>query len=436
MNPAFKEALLIIDNMYLSPDFLKELQMLARFAVKVIVITTCDIHFESFYDFHMSQLPDSELHGIFEHYSEIPLENEQNRTQLLCLTQRNILMISLIAYQCNKLINTSPASMCPSDALCQVFSRMDVLSNRMNFEEEGDYTYNHIHDKKTIDLIGHIKHIYMDFFAADRYKEERTVLKMLCCFGWSPIPLSFIYEIIHESMPTYKKHLASLSERGFLQLTDNTVQMSPLISHAVMAAENPPPEDESYRRLCLYLKKFLQEYDMTLSIPYVSDILIVFARALYNNVSRANNPKQKKTASFFEDWQDLMYLIHDYYSQNGVVNYADELSHLIEYPPSLKNAHSMFDKYFFTLANSMQTEPAKTEIRNQIEKTLSCISSSPDLVNAINPTCFFINYLDTLIGLYCTNLFSLFDATPELVQHQRILVAARSEEHTSELQSP
>ena len=132
--------------------------------------------------------------------------------------------------------------------------------------------------------------------------------------------------------------------------------------------------------------------------------LIVFARALYNNVSRANNPKQKKTASFFEDWQDLMYLIHDYYSQNGVVNYADELSHLIEYPPSLKNAHSMFDKYFFTLANSMQIEPAKTEIRNQIEKTLSCISSSPDLVNAINPTCFFINYLDTLIGLYCTNL--------------------------------
>lgn len=426
MDPAFKQSLLIIDNMYLSPDFQKELQLLASFAVKIIVITTCNVDFKSFYHFQMSNLSDSELQKVFEQYSEIALESEHNQAQLLRLTQGNVLMITLIAHQCKTLITKShSASMCPSDVLRQVFTQMDILSNRIEFEQEGNFTYKSIHDKKTLDLIGHIKYIYKGFFdISGRYKEERNVIKMLCCFGWSPIPLAFIHEILYEHIPTYNKCLVSLSELGLFLLTDDTVQITPLISHAIIAAENPSLKDKSYRELCSYLKKFLQEYDMTLSVPYVSDTLFVFARTLYNDETAKNNPGQKRTSSYFENWQDLMYLIHDYYSQNGIVNYAEKLASLIKYPPTQKNAHNKFDKYFFNLANSIQIEPAKSELMMQIKKTDSCITNSPDLINTINLTCFFINTLDTLIGLYCTNFFSLLDATPDLMQYQQKLVTA------------
>lgn len=369
MDPAFKQSLLIIDNMYLSPDFQKELQLLASFAVKIIVITTCNVDFKSFYHFQMSNLSDSELQKVFEQYSEIALESEHNQAQLLRLTQGNVLMITLIAHQCKTLITKShSASMCPSDVLRQVFTQMDILSNRIEFEQEGNFTYKSIHDKKTLDLIGHIKYIYKGFFdISGRYKEERNVIKMLCCFGWSPIPLAFIHEILYEHIPTYNKCLVSLSELGLFLLTDDTVQITPLISHAIIAAENPSLKDKSYRELCSYLKKFLQEYDMTLSVPYVSDTLFVFARTLYNDETAKNNPGQKRTSSYFENWQDLMYLIHDYYSQNGIVNYAEKLASLIKYPPTQKNAHNKFDKYFFNLANSIQIEPAKSELMMQFD---------------------------------------------------------------------
>lgn len=426
MDLAYKQSLLIIDNMYLLSGFPKELQLLASFAVKVIVITTCVIHSNSFYNFEMSHLSDSELQKVFEHHSEIVLGSGQNKSQLLRLTQGNVLMVSLIAHQCKTLVKKSPsASVCPSDALRQVFTQMDVLSNRMEFEEEGNFTYKSIHDNKTLDLIGHIKYIYMDFFdIAGRYEEEKRVLKMLCCFGWSPIPLAFIHEILYNCIPTYKKCLVSLSELGLLLLTDDAVQITPLICHAIIAAENPSSKDNDYRGLCSNLKDFLQAYDMTLSAPYVSDILFVFVRTLYNDVDPSNNPGQKKTSSYFEDWQDLMYLIHDYYIQNGIVNYAEKIAGLIKYPSTQINTHSKLDKCFFHIANSMLIEPSKSQIMMLIEEAYSCITNSPDLINTIDLTCFFLNTLDTLIGVYCTNLFSLFNATPDLIQYQEILTVS------------
>lgn len=417
MNPAFRSSLLIIDNMYVSPDFSQELELLASFAVKVIVITTCDIHHKSFCDFKMSQLSDSDLQRIFEHASDMTLKDGHERAQLFNLTQRNVLMVSLIAGQCKALAERSDSSGQPSDILSDFLSSLSTSHSKPN-SKASPKCYKDNHDKRSLDFFGHVKYVHTHFFDSyPGYEKERELLKNLCYFGCSPIPLIFLQKVL----PAYdRKTLSTLSDMGLLILTEDSILLTPLISFAVNADINDSSTEDTSRHRCLCdnMTAFLRDYDLTLSIPYVPDILAAFAKKLYRNVKTTNNGKQKKASAMFENRQELMYMIFSYYSQNGDATYSSELIRLLDYPDEVKNAHSRLDSCFFRLVNSIQSCSSPAEVIFVIDELLRYISEHHDDVGTTNIGSLITSVLDMIVGLYCLNFFETFHGTPTLAEYQ------------------
>ena len=430
MDPAFKSSLLIIDNMYVSPDFSQELGLLASFAVKVIVITACDIHHKSFYDFKMSQLSVSDLQGIFEHASDMTLKDGHVRAQLFNLTQRNVLMVSLIAGQCKELAKHPDNSDQPSDILGDFLSSLGIYHakpKRTSPENKQKRTSSekcYKHAEKKADFFGHVKYVYTHFFDSyPGYEKERELLKNLCYFGCSPIPLIFLQKVL----PVYdRKTLTTLSDMGLLILTEESILLTPLISFAVNADINDSSTEDTSRHRCLCdnMTAFLRDYDLTLSIPYVPDILAAFAKKLYRNVKITNNSKQKKASTMFEERQELMYMIFSYYNQNGDATYFSELIRLLDYPNEVKNAHSRLDPYFFRLVNSIQSCSCPTEVIIVIDKLLQYISEHHDDVGTTNIGSLITSVLDMIVGLCCLNFFNTFQGSPALAEYQCSLTNA------------
>ena len=430
MDPAFKSSLLIIDNMYVSPDFSQELGLLASFAVKVIVITACDIHHKSFYDFKMSQLSVSDLQGIFEHASDMTLKDGHVRAQLFNLTQRNVLMVSLIAGQCKELAKHPDNSDQPSDILGDFLSSLGIYHakpKRTSPENKQKRTSSekcYKHAEKKADFFGHVKYVYTHFFDSyPGYEKERELLKNLCYFGCSPIPLIFLQKVL----PVYdRKTLTTLSDMGLLILTEESILLTPLISFAVNADINDSSTEDTSRHRCLCdnMTAFLRDYDLTLSIPYVPDILAAFAKKLYRNVKITNNSKQKKASTMFEERQELMYMIFSYYNQNGDATYSSELISLLDYPDEVKNAHSRLDSCFFRLVNSIQSCSCPTEVIIVIDKLLQYISEHHDDVGTTNIGSLITSVLDMIVGLCCLNFFNTFQGSPALAEYQCSLTNA------------
>lgn len=371
-NEIFSSSLLIIDNMYFSPDFPREIAYLAKMSLNIIVITTnptlADIH-SSFQHYELSALPNDILYQIFEHDSCLPLKDKHLQKSLSQVTCNNALLVSLIAFQCKKLSCSFEGPDKNASIIEQVITELSKLNNHMNLgSSQNNYNFKHQYDKKTLNLLGHVKNIY-NYILDEIEKSSKLFrftefMKQLSCFGWTPIPLKFIISII----PLLNQNsLEQLSEMGLITLTEENVHISPLISHAVFATGVLPAD---YDSLVEKMQYYLNNYDRTLDIPYLSNILYTFFASLYKQIKEKNNPNQNETASRFENWQKLAYAIVTYYNQNGDLELAQKVTNMIKYPASLINAHNAFDKQLIDLSNKMQIQSELDNMIPSIDKLI------------------------------------------------------------------
>lgn len=422
-NEKYSSALLVIDNMYFSRNFSSELEHLSTMAVNIIVITTRNIPEQIFHGFYLYDLPslhDDTLYDIFAYDSGITLYENEIKKQLSSVTLNNVLMVSLIAFQCRKLSASSSSAGTDKDTAIVklVLSKLESLNAHMNIEFTSKYIFKHRYDAASLDLIRHIKSIYNMVLKNSGLEKDKTeklareTMKQLCLFGWAQIPLRFIEHIFPSCN---KESFHMLSEMGLVTLSDEFIQLSPLISHAVFAAEKFSRTD--YEIVLQHLIKFLREYDQTLDTPYLSDSLFRFFISFYDEIPEENNVGQKKTAQQFEYWQELSYLITNYYNQNGAPELAQKVTALIKYPDSLKNRHNALDKkILIDLSIKMQTESESDKMPYHIDNYISMLddllqtynssNENRKLINLyqfakINPTSLILNALDTALNFLC-----------------------------------
>lgn len=388
----FLTSLLIIDNMCFSSDAAKDIEDLKKSNANIIVITTTPIDTDTFYSYELPSLSDNDLISIFETESNIKCDIS-NCEQLLTQTWRNPLFISLIAKQCGK----ENAGINTLENILKYLNQPDDKSFKFQ-------NIKHPNNISPVNFMGHIKYVYKNVLKQSKLQSDNTKqLKYLCCFGCNPIPLSFISSVF----PDYNnKQFDTLSQTGLIERSSETVQIPPLIFYAVWTAENFIPDQEDLKDLCIGLRNFLMCYDDTLSVPYLSSLLLIFAQNLYNNVSITHNPKQNKASGYFETWQDLLSLIFTYYNQNGDFQLAEETHALIHYPDNVQNRHTPLDKDLFHLANNISLYP-KSDADNII-KEIDNICLSPKINDAFSAdiTNVLIDALDKAIKDYCNLFFS------------------------------
>ncbi len=388
----FLTSLLIIDNMCFSSDATRDIDDLKKLNANIIVITATPIDTDTFYSYELPSISDNDLISIFENESNINCDFS-NCEQLLTKTWRNPLFISLIAKQCRKEnagINT-----------------LENIFKYLNQPDDKSFKFQNIKHPNNIspvNFMGHIRYVYKNVLKYSKLQSDNTKqLKYLCCFGCTPIPLSFISSVF----PNYNdKQFETLSQTGLIERSSETVQIPPLIFYAVWTAENFIPDQEDLKDLCIRLRNFLMCYDDTLSVPYLSSLLLIFAQNLYNNVSITHNQKQNKASRYFETWQDLLSLIFTYYNQTGDFQLAAETHALIHYPDNVQNRHTPLDKDLFHLANNISLYP-KSDADNII-KEIDNICLSPKINDAFSAdiTNVLINALDKAIKNYCNLFFS------------------------------
>lgn len=389
-------SLLVIDHMYYSEDFKRDLDDLEKLPINVIVISLNTIPQNSFHNFEMSPLSDDLLKEIFKTSSNSFINNEFLWKELFLTTQKNVLMISLIAHQCGIIFSKSPNKSINSKetVLKEILSRLTTLERNekgKNPSPFSSYKFKHIYDSKTLDVIGHVKSICNIFLDVSN-KSLRNYMETLCLFGWEPIPFAFLSTIL----PSYNKdNLDKLSKMGLLVLLKDSVQLIPLVCHSIIFEIKPVPE--KYEFLIENLIDFLNEYDKTLCVPYISDILFTFVKFLYPHVKRTNNPKQEKTSRMFEKWQELLYLTVYYYHQCGNFHIAEKIILMIQYP-DLTSFHSSLDQSFLWLENSIHSKYDPENIFKKLGELLPGKVYSIKHLNLFLPC---ITQCNFIIGFYC-----------------------------------
>ena len=426
-DPRYSSALLVIDHMYFSDNIFSELEQLAPLPLNIIVITLSNINVTSFYNFELPTLSDDTLQEIFESYTKISLRNKKIMNKLFCITQRNICMISLIIRLCKKF---SPEE--SSGILTQILSRLSILNDHLipnlNLEKNTIDTTSYLsytpkldrkfkisNNAETLNLIGNVKTIYNEIrdHLDDNAKEH---MKYLCCFGWEPVPCEF-YKII---FPSYSEDtIHKLYEMKLLELMNENIQLSPLIAHAVVAVEKPDPPD--FNILVDNIIQFLTEYDYALSVPYLSNILSVFVHTLYDNVRAENYTNESEKTEGAKKRKFLLYMVYEYYNQIGDYVLAKDILELIN-SVNLRDGYNPIDIQLFCISNELQMATTiKPLLANKLDEICHAISGNYNPDNPFNATNTIINALDLIIGLYCTNFFSLLYEQNDLVQYQETL---------------
>lgn len=390
----FSSSLLVIDNMYNSPNLSADLELLAQLCVNVIIITHHHVETAGFSSYKLPNLSDEELLTVYNINSRFPISDSLLQKQLLETTNHNLLMLSLIATYMQKKMKQQEQS--SSDILRDILKQLEYPNNHLSTPIRFKHEYTNY--TKSLDIIGHLKVIYKNIIGPYDETAFISYMKFLPCFGSSPLPLEFLSYII----PDYnQKYLEELEKLELITLSNDYAQLSSSIFHAAFATEIPNPKDKDFETIVQNLIKFLENYDTTLSIPYLGNALLIFAQGLYNKVPFSNNQKQETTSKKFEKWQDLLYLIYYYYNQNGDFIIGEKIASMIHYPSSLLNAHSSLDISFFYLNNRMQSEDSLKQMLSQINSVASAIQKSHDLIPLTDTTLFFVNTLDLIIGLYC-----------------------------------
>lgn len=396
---SYSSSLLVIDHMNDSQNLSKELNELASYAINIIIVTTTALSSDEFHAFTLSPLSDDTLQSIFETSSGISLKDE-DRDLLFQVSQKNVLLISLIAGQYKQIAKQSPEH---SIILHQLLSSLDnTLSVHLPSTGNYTYTYKHQHDKKALDLLGHIKSIYANFAA--KYKETnplRRTMRFLCCFGYSVIPLSFL-----KLFSEYDQNaIDALSDMGWILKTDSTIQLPSLIARSAFACEIPSVTD--CFEVIDKMADFLKDYDQTLSIPCLSNILFVFVCSINAKVKAKNNPGQKRVSAKFENWQDLIYSIYYYYLENGNFQLAEKITQMIYYP-NMSHKHNKLDPSFFRLNIHMSLQDWIEKIPEEVDKLAALIENDETLLYASTAP-FLITSMDNAIYLYCSCFFAYYN---------------------------
>lgn len=383
-NENYSSSLLIIDDMYHSRDFDGELRFLADIKINVIIITrhaVCSGNIAGFHYYELPVLPDENIFEIFESDSGFSLSDEKQKSLLSELARGNLLLTSLIAYQCKKAIHSTNQQDI-ADKIDHILLTIKEMDTHIKDLSDNNI-FKHPYDNNPVNLIGHIKNIY-NAMRNNLPDSHDVLMKKLCCFGWSPIPLSFASTVIlkpddsdvmkksSESEQDNLDAMKELSELGLLTLAKETVQLSPLICYAIFTSGI---SSDIYNPIAKNLSSFLRSYDITLDIPYLADILYTFFSTSYKEIKEQNNPGQKTTARNFNNWQELAYLIIAYYAQTGNSILAQKVCDLIQYPDHLKNAHNALDKVLFDIINKMQTASELDHMVSHIDKVLDELDS-------------------------------------------------------------
>lgn len=404
-NNSYSSSLLVIDHMNESDDFTGELEELASYSINVIVITTSNMSSNSFHTFRLSPMPDEILMNIFKNTSGISLTDKEQEL-LFDITQRNVLLISLIAGQYKQLVRKSTDS---SEFLSKLLSCFDnTLSVHFPLASDQSSTYKHPYTKKTLDILGHIKSIYANFI--DKHKEDkyRCTMRFLCCFGYSMISISFLRLFSNSKLFSNSELffiydpqvIDELSDIGWIIKTDSAIQLPSLIARAVFAVENPTVAD--CYDLINEMNDFLANYDQTLNIPYLSNNLFIFASSIHTKIKVKNNPNQNQASTEFENWQNLIYSIYNYYLENGNFSLAEKIVQMIFYP-NMPHKHSELDPSFFQFSIHMSKQSWIREIPKEADRLAVTIENNETLLYA-NTAPFLIASMDIVIYLYC-NLF-------------------------------
>lgn len=400
-NEQFSSSLLIIDNMSYSDNFYDDLKYLAQMSINIIIITTASIPqdiFHGFCHYKLPLLPENILYKIFENNSGLSLTDPNLKKSLSSYTLNNTLLVSLIASQCKKLHNSPSVSQNSKSIIETVLSQLEHLNKHMDFNTSDKNTFKHQYNKKTLNLLGHIKSVYNTIWnSSEENVTAKEFMKLLCLFGWSPIPIKFIEHVL----PSYdNKVLLELTKMGLIMVTGEYVQIPSLLSHAFFASEILSPI--AYKEIVSSLSKFLYEYDQTLDVPYLSDALFIFFISLYEDIPAQNNPSQSTTADYFESWQQLGYLIINYYNQNGAPKRALKVNETIKYPDTLKNRHNAFDKQIMTLNSQMQTESESDNMVSHIDHLIHTLDTTilPN-ESPIIQIPLILNALDTALNRLC-----------------------------------
>lgn len=411
----FESSLLVIDHMTASENLSVELDELASYAINVIVITTADFYSDSFHTFSLSTLTDDTLQDIFENSSGISLEDE-NRDLLFLVSQKNVLLISLIAGQYKQIASQSTEqSEENTELLHRLLCSLDnTLTTHLPRISKENLTYKHLHDKKALDLLGHIKVIYSGF--AKKYEKThslRRTMRFLCCFGYSAIPLSFL-----KLFPEYsQKDLDTLSEIGWIVQTDSTIQLPSLIARSVFANEVITFAD--CYRLIDTMTDFLRNYDQTLTTPYLSNILFVLASSISKTVKVKNNPNQKHASEEFENWLNLLYSIYNYYQENGDFRLSEKVIELIHYP-DISHEHNNLDSHIFRFVTRMSQQNWIERISKEGENLMLMIGNDKTLIQTTSAP-LLVALMDNAIYLYCTCLFSYYSTHFYKANHKEII---------------
>ena len=397
----FSSALLVVDHVDFSEKILDELEELATYAINVIIITTANISHDSFYSFKLSTLSDDTLQSIFEMNTGISV-NKPIWERLICISQRNVLLISLLAGQYKQIARNTDDFPNILDNLLQNLENSSIV--HLNIAHGNTLTFKHQYDKEALDIIGHIKSIYAKFAAKyDKTDDLRIIMRFLCCLGYSPISILFLEELFAYDHDTLDIHLTNLYDMGLIQKNDLTIQLSSIMARSVFAFEIPSYTDcdEQIDKL----STFLQKYDQTLLYPYLSDTLLIFAQSIYPKVREKNNPNQKHATEKFENWQNLIYLIFNYYNQMGDFYIAEKISAIIKYP-ALISRHSSWDAYIFWLGNNIQSQNLIDVMPNLLDQVNDHISQYAGPSRIIDISSLLMNTLDLIIGLYCVFFFN------------------------------
>lgn len=398
MDDSYSSSLLIIDHMNESADFSKELEELASYSTNVIVITTSNMVSDAFHIFRLSTLSDDTLMNIFKNISGISLTAKEEKL-LFDISQRNILLISLIAGQYKQLSRHATDSSKIFSELLSVFD--NALTNHLPLALGQSPTFKDSYTKKTLDIFGHIKSIYINFAEKCKNASLRPTMRFLCCFGYSTIPLSFL-----KLFSEYDQNaIDTLSDMGWILKTDSTIQLPSLIARSIFAVEIPSIADCS--DLIDKMNDFLVNYDQTLSIPYLSNNLFVFVSSIHTKIKVKHNPNQKQASAKFENWQNLIYSIYYYYLENGNFQLAEKITQMIYYP-NMFHKHNELDSSFFRLNIRMSLQDWTEKIPEEVDKLAALIENDETLLHA-NVVPFLITSMDIAIYLYCRCFFAYYN---------------------------
>lgn len=349
----FSNSLLVIDCMYYRENFKDDLEYLSSLPFKIIVIThSGNNNIAGFCRFpFFPKLTDTDLISIFMTYGKLNNNKEaiqKNWPRIKSLTHNNPFIISLLAKQ---------YYLKPDE---KSLNHLLTTLEQPNLKHDSNKVFRFNND--TANMTGHIRKIFINLIEMNKLNKasndnsdtNANLIFIAACisyFGWEKIPKSFLKEVI-PCVYDFDTAIDSLSQTGILSSDSISVQMPVLIVYSLQYY--PISKDNgaviSYKNI-MQLTKNLNNYleKPSSKDPYLGNILLHFARILYDKAKVKNNPQQYSTSDDFELWQKLLQNISFYYHTYGNFNAGTDISELFKFPTDVQNRSSKINLYMIKL---------------------------------------------------------------------------------------